>query len=366
MIFSNPASTAATLLLARACAETVFFEPAFYDGPVNMETSSVDGNLDGFKMRTSANTSSYDYWWFDLVSTSDKSAVNIVFYNAGDIGNAQPLAVEVSGVFANGTSYFSQILSPGGSTISNGPDGISAWWNGTGAGFQGTSLNAGQVQYNVTFDSPGLGVVGTIQLNSRAPAHYPCDPNIPGADEMHLPRFFWSNAIPDADVTVNLTINGTVVNFEGIGYHDKNWGDRTVLKSPKYWDWGHARLGPYSLVWYDLLDYNNMEYRRSYIAKDGEIIALKCDDTAVTIRPLGGNSTWPSPEGLTGIPGVASAFALPDGKTFEVNVTVESITYDKLVYTRAVGLASGQISGSSETYTGKAFLDEFTYGVSFS
>ncbi|KAF2993485.1 hypothetical protein E8E14_001883 [Neopestalotiopsis sp. 37M] len=353
------------VLLTGAAADTVFLEPAFYDGPVSVELTSVAGNLDGNKMNTSANLTSYDYWWFDLVSTSDKSAVNIVFYNAGDIGNAQPLAVEVSGVFANGTRYFNQVLSPDGATISNGPDGISAWWNGTGAGFQGTSLEAENAQYNVTFDSPELGVFGTIQLNSRAPAHYPCDANVPGADEMHLPRFFWSNAIPDADVSVDLIINGTTVQFDGIGYHDKNWGDQTVLKSPKFWDWGHTRLGPYSLVWYDLLDYNDTEYHRSYIAKDGEILALSCDDKAVITRPLGGNSTWPSAGGLIDIPGVTSTFALPDGGRFEVNVTIESITYDKVVYTRAVGLATGKISGSCETFEGKAFLDEFTYGLLF-
>lgn len=181
---------------------------------------------------------------------------------------------------------------------------------------------------------------------------------------MHLPRFFWANAIPDADVTVDLVINGTTVSFEGIGYHDKNWGDKTVLKSPKFWDWGHTRLGPYSLVWYDLLDYNDTEYHRSYIAKDGEIIELSCDDDAVVTRPLG-NATWPPRDGLTKIPGVQSTFQLPDGTNFEVNVTTESLTYDKGVYTRAVGVATGRISGSNETYTGKAFYDEFTYGLLF-
>lgn len=164
MTFFKVAAT--SLFLAAVSAEVVFFEPAFYDGPVTIETTSVAGNLDGFKMGTSANTTSYDYWWFDLVSMSDKSAVNIVFYNAGDIGNSQPLAVEASGVFANGTRFFNQILSPGGATISNGPDGISAWWNGTGAGFRGTSLDSQHVQYDLTFDSPELGVVGQIQLKS--------------------------------------------------------------------------------------------------------------------------------------------------------------------------------------------------------
>lgn len=166
---------------------------------------------------------------------------------------------------------------------------------------------------------------------------------------MHLPRFFWAYAVPDADVTVDLTINGTAVQFEGIGYHDKNWGDKTVLQSPKYWDWGHARVGPYSVVWYDLLDFDDNEYHRSYIARDGQVQVLSCDDSATVTRPLGSNATWPNSGGLTSISGISTNFALPDGNTLTVNVTINDITYDKTVYTRAVGSAVAQLSGESGT-----------------
>ncbi|RYP62738.1 hypothetical protein DL769_007197 [Monosporascus sp. CRB-8-3] len=263
-------------------------------------------------MTTSANSSSYDYWWFSLVSTEDASALNLVFYNAGDIGNPQPLAVEVSGLFPNGTRFLTQVLEPEGAVISNGPQGISAQWLGLKAGFRGTNLEKPNVTYEVNFDSPELGIVGNIELKSVselsltiigflidlnnvqiAPAHYPCDLNIPGVTQLHLERFFWSNAVPDADVVVDVNINGTAMNFKGIGYHDKNWGDKTVLKSPKFWDWGHARLGPYSVVWYDLLDYSDKEYYRSFVSKDGEVLVVSCADNSVITRPWGSNTTWP-------------------------------------------------------------------------
>lgn len=199
----------------------------------------------------------------------------------------------------------------------------------------------------------------------RAPAHYPCSPNLPGQTQLHLERFFWSNAIPDADVSVDVKINGTAMTFTGIGYHDKNWGDKTVLKSPKFWDWGHARVGPFSVVWYDLLDYNNTEYRRSYVAKNNEIVALSCTGEAVVTRPWGNNVTWPPADGLGAVAGVVSAFDLGDGKTLMVNVTKEVVTYDALVYTRAVGSAKGWILGENETWEGKSFFDEFTYGLKF-
>lgn len=189
---------------------------------------------------------------------------------------------------------------------------------------------------------------------------------MPGQTQMHLSRFFWSNALPDADVSADLTINGTALKFTGgTGYHDKNWGDKTVLESPKFWDWGHARLGPYSVVWYDLLDYSDVEYHRSYIAKDGEIMLISCDADAVVTRPWGLNATWPPAGGLASVSGVESRFDLGNGETFVVNVTKEFLTYDRVVYTRGTGLAKGGIEGRNETFEGKAFFDEFTYGLNF-
>ncbi|KAH7143428.1 hypothetical protein EDB81DRAFT_884042 [Dactylonectria macrodidyma] len=364
-ILKMTVALSALLLIAEALVDTVYIPPTMHEGATTIEELSTVGNLDGFKIQTAANSSSYDYWWFDLVSTTDDAALNIVFYNAGDIGNPQPTAVEVSGVFANGTRFLNQILSPYGAVISNGPDGVSGQWLGTGASFRGTNLEEPDITYQVKFDSPKLGVEGTVQLQSRAPAHYPCDPNVPGVTQLHLERFFWSNAVPDADVVVDLNINGTGVSFTGIGYHDKNWGDKTVLQSPKFWDWGHTRLGPYSLVWYDLLDYHNNEYHRSYIAKDGEILVVSCDESSLVTRPWGGNSTWPPALGLNQVNGVVSTFELPDGKSFVVNVTKQFITYDQLVYTRAVGWAEGFVEGTNETFKGRAFFDEFTYGMLF-
>ncbi|KAL0943327.1 uncharacterized protein CTRU02_201213 [Colletotrichum truncatum] len=358
------AAIALSLFLTHARACTVELPPVMHNGSVVIEELSTPGNLDGFKMKTSANSSSYDYWWFDAVSNSNDAALNIVFYNAGDIGNPQPLAVEISGTFGNGTRFFKQVLAPGGAVISNGPEGVSGQWKGTGASFRGTNLEKPNVEYEVIFDSPELGVHGSLKLKSRAPAHYPCDPNVPGVTQLHLPRFFWSNAVPDADVIADLNINGTDVSFEGIGYHDKNWGDQTILKSPKFWDWGHTRFGPYSVVWYDLLDRNNTEYHRSYIAKDGEIVKVSCDEGSVITRPWGFNATWPPAGGLNSVEGVVSRFELGN-ETLVVNVTKERITYDALVYTRATGSVVGGIEGSNVTWEGRAFFDEFTYGLMF-
>lgn len=138
-----------------------------YNGTTTIEELSVAGNLDGAKFNTSENSTSFDYWWFDVVSAENDAALNIVFYNAGDIGNPQPLAVEVSGTFAKGTVFFNQVLEPTGAEISNGPEGISGVWKGLGASFCGTNLEEANVTYELNFDSlSSLGLNGTVKLNS--------------------------------------------------------------------------------------------------------------------------------------------------------------------------------------------------------
>jgi hypothetical protein len=151
---------------AKPDQSTVHLKPTLHKGPVQIETLSVPGNLDGFKINTSTNSSSFDYWWFDLLSEKDDAALNVVFYNAGDIGNPQPLAVEISGSWPNGTTFWQRSLEPEGAEISNCQMGISGEWKGLRAKFSGTSLSKPNVNYRLEFDSPALGIMGKVKLNS--------------------------------------------------------------------------------------------------------------------------------------------------------------------------------------------------------
>lgn len=54
-----------------------------------------------------------------------------------------------------------------------------------------------------------------------APPHYPCGPNEPGQNLEVSPEIGWANAMPDANATVNMVIQGRTLNFTGVGYHDK-------------------------------------------------------------------------------------------------------------------------------------------------
>jgi hypothetical protein len=54
----------------------------------------------------------------------------------------------------------------------------------------------------------------------KAPAHYPCDRAKSGVSMSIMPNVGWSNAVPDAVAEVHIEVNGTKVDFSGVGYHD--------------------------------------------------------------------------------------------------------------------------------------------------
>lgn len=186
-----------------------------------------------------------------------------------------------------------------------------------------------------------------------------------------LPHVGWSNAIPDAHASVSLTFTSTTTTTttldfaDGIGYHDKNWGDRPFVASTSLWYWGHARLGPYSLVWFDAFDVAGSEYVSGYVAANGSVLASGCAAGAAVARPWGANGTFP-PDRTTGVPqGVGLVFELGDGEVLSANVTTGVLAVavmlgapPQLAYMRALGSVVGGVEGG-EVFEGRALFEQF-------
>jgi hypothetical protein len=195
---------------------------------------------------------------------------------------------------------------------------------------------------------------------------------VAGATQNLLPFLFWANAVPDAEAVVDLTIGGEPLFIEdGFGYHDKNWGQKSVITSPKYWDWGHARVGPYAIVWYDLLDFNDIEHTYAYVSKDGEEPLVGCGSSTVRARQWGpANTTFPYPPtnklGLLANNGLTIEYTFASGQSLFFNITTTGIvrTENGNVYSRGVGDIVGGAVGE-ETFLGRAFYEEYIYGILF-
>lgn len=202
----------------------------------------------------------------------------------------------------------------------------------------------------------------------RAPSHYPCGPNIDGIALEVVPHVGWANAVPDAHATVSLAFtsssdNATIAFADGVGYHDKNWGDQAFLASIQQWYWGHARLGPYSLVWFDAFDLGGVEYFSGYVAAEGAegapVAFSSCMAEAVVVRPWGENSTFP-PNVTTGLPqGLEVVSKLADGGVLRANVTTGTVVVGpESGYARALGRVVGGVEGG-EVYEGRALFEQF-------
>lgn len=124
------------------------------------------------------------------------------------------------------------------------------------------------------------------------------------------------------------------------------------------WHWGHGRLGPYSIVWFDVLGKDGQEYISSYAARDGVIITASCSGTRVC--PTGQNSQYP-PVITSGNPeGLQIELDLGSEGILEINVTTNVALADITLYARFAGNMTGGVQGGP-IYTGVALYEEFKF-----
>ncbi|KAJ7749630.1 hypothetical protein B0H16DRAFT_1461039 [Mycena metata] len=299
---------------------------------------SLASGLDGPKVQP-INATTFDWWYFDVVSTNpaDLSTAVVTFFSTPP--GAFPLLTPSTDItvavlwisFSNGTLWSTASYADGATVKVNG-DYTDGTWDDSGLSW--TSTESG---YLIEIDAPDAGVTGTISFRTVAPSHYPCGPAEAGQNLELGPHIGWANAISDADSTVDLRIDGdTPVAFKGTGYHDKNWSDVVSGTHIASWYWGRGRLGPYSLVWWDVLSRTGVEFQR--------------------------NSTYP-PVLSTGNPsGYHVDLDLGGNGKLELDLTVLApLIALNPEYARFVGNMSGSITGGRKTerLIGMALFERF-------
>ena len=185
------------------------------------------------------------------------------------------------------------------------------------------------------------------------------------------PHIGWSNAIPDAITTVNVSFGLSRLEFIGTGYHDKvnlrfchlpwvdipalqNWGDQPFIENVGRWLWGHGRLGPYSIVWFDLVHPNGTEYLSAYATQNGTIVSSRCD--GITVRSIT-NSEFFLSENLRGY---HIGLDLGNQGVLGVNVTNIFVTLQAGdIYTRSLGRLEGQLN--EDSWRGVSLQDELNF-----
>ncbi|KAF7184714.1 hypothetical protein CNMCM7691_006137 [Aspergillus felis] len=191
------------------------------------------------------------------MNPSTKETVVINFEVQGPVDPSNPASemlyrVTIFGAFANGTTYSYTVEAENVKITEREDKSMRVdFFGGNEFGWSGSSLLKPRPVYIATLNAPEVGIRGSITLHGNTVApHYSCGSDAAGVDEQIITGIGWANALPDANATVSLQIRDTSMIFEGYGYHDKTWVDRPFGDALQSAFWGHARLGPYAVVWW--------------------------------------------------------------------------------------------------------------------
>jgi hypothetical protein len=162
-----------SLLLAQFVTATLL-EPSTLIIPSTVETGPSDAQFIADAQELDkphvalVNSTSWEWWYYDVISPDRYSSFAMAFFAAPRSGffllpDFESIdLVSVWGSFPNGSAFTSSVPASK-AIVKTSEDGSSGLWEGTGVSWAGSGDGS---QYVVTFDSPGLGVTGSLILNS--------------------------------------------------------------------------------------------------------------------------------------------------------------------------------------------------------
>jgi len=241
----------------------------FADDPEDFERLDIEpGNIEAFEdgMRTWGGPGGYEWWYFDS-HLLDGSSLVIVFYTKPQLNPDGMLAPFAS----------LELNRPGQNPIRVearvSPNAFSASRDLCDVRIGENTFRGDLHDYDIHFSHDG--VTADVKLRGTVPSWRPTSGHMFfGEDDEHM--FAWLAAVPQGDVSVNLNIRGKKERLRGIGYHDHNWGDVSMVKLINHWYWGRAQAGDYSIVaGYVVAEkaYGDAELPVFMLAKGGKIIA---------------------------------------------------------------------------------------------
>ena len=183
----------------------------------------------------------YFEWWYFDVSLNDGSAFTFIFHLRDLINpNSKYGSLNISFFRPNVATktWFVRYPSSEIQASPNGCDvriGKSRCWN--------SSKNDYKIYIEEDF-------IANLIFNSNFPYWMPSDGKIQFGNSS---RFFaWIVPQPRANVTGYIKIKDTIWNVNGIGYHDHNWGNVSLLNTLDAWTWGRIYFEELTIIYADL------------------------------------------------------------------------------------------------------------------
>ncbi|MFZ4896367.1 hydroxyneurosporene dehydrogenase [Plantibacter sp. Mn2098] len=217
-------------------------------------------------MRTSGGPKSYEWWYFDA-HLEDGSSLVVTFFTKPSLATWSKLSPQVS----------VELERPGHEklelTIKSRREDSEFSTDRCDVRIGESTFRDLGDRYEIHVVHPDLVI--DVVLRAQVPAWRPKTGHFFfGAHDEHL--FAWLPTVPQGTVTAMITSRGTTAELNGIGYHDHNWGDATMMRLMNHWYWGRAQAGPYSVIASWLVaekKYGDTEIPIFMLSKDGQIIA---------------------------------------------------------------------------------------------
>lgn len=174
------------------------------------------------------NATAWEFWYFEGVSQNAKSGITIFFYRDNNLKclGFTPFRISIDAVCSDGSKYSSLIFAEE-STIETCDDVTRGRWEGpkVDSTFEITHGNE-DIFINLNGTSYlDNDIYGSFRLKSFSNARYPKGETYPDrkASVQVAPLFYWNEGIPGGEVAVNLILNSTKLQFQGIGGADRNF-----------------------------------------------------------------------------------------------------------------------------------------------
>lgn len=235
-----------------------------------------------FPKMTHLNTSAWELWFFDAVSSTDDAAITLSFFRDGSgtrMGKGS-LRTQVHVVWPDGETFGTEV-DAGESVIEACPgDVIKASWHGKDGGSTSFEVSQNLKEATVRLDLPAMQ--GDLTLSSVAPA-FPNDGDTDPSTNISpilAPTIHWLQPIPIASVSVSVTISGKELSFTGTGGHDRFWTPYSWMTLMDESYYMRTVAGPFTLVLLRIISRVNpgRTYVSAYLFEEGRRVFASQND----------------------------------------------------------------------------------------
>lgn len=233
-------------------------------GRLGIEPRAVKPFEDG--MRTDGGPGSYEWWYFDT-HLDDGAKLVVVFMTKDFSDPGKPLkpVIRIDLTLPDGTAH-SKIGELDAADFTASKDSCDVRI--------GDNVFSGDLHtYTIRAKVEDLEI--DLTLTGDVPAWRPETGYwYFGEDDEHY--FAWLPSVPQGAVDATYSIGGQRSTAKGVGYHDHNWGNESMLKLMHHWYWARGAAGPYTVI----ASYITAEKPYGYsalpvfmLARDGKLIA---------------------------------------------------------------------------------------------